>query len=192
MRFTLLLLSFFLICAMLKGQNIETKWYSEHKAKGVNIQNSFPKGGPYPGETTGNYNHSYLVFFTRVVNESEKSLELSVNFPADSFAIPNSPDTYMKIFLPPDTMALEKKVLLSYGFGELESLDQPSSFKRCVNPKEDYLFYAVAFFYQTKAEAWEQERGGNRAEFVLKGQELFFKMSPQIDLLPCGNIIFDK
>ena len=174
------------------GQKAGTKWYSETENDGIIIQNSFPKGGPYTGSTKKNYNHSYLVFFTRVLNETENPIELTMNFSADSIAIPNSPDTYMKLFLPSDTMTPEKRNLSSYGIKELKSLDKPSSFQKKLNPKEDCYFYVVAFFYQTRAGAWSQERGGNRAELVLKGQDLMYRMLPQVNSLFCGRIVFVK
>ncbi|MBT8191658.1 MAG: hypothetical protein KJO29_14600, partial [Bacteroidia bacterium] len=71
-------------------------------------------------------------------------------------------------------------------------IDQSTMFQRTINPKEDCLFYVVAIFYQTRADAFNQERGGNRAELVLDGQDLFYSMLPQIVALPCGQIIFDK
>lgn len=192
MRFTILLVFFLLICSFAKGQTIDTKWYSETVSNGVVIQNSFPKGGPYTGPIKKHYNYSYLVFFTRIFNETENPFELNVNFSADSIAIPNSPNTFIKLFLPPDTMTLDKQNLFSYGVTELESFDKSTRFQRIINPKEDCLFYVIAIFYQTTADAQNQQRGGNRAELVLKGQELFYRMSPQIDFLSCGHINFNN
>lgn len=192
MRVSLSVALFVLFCYCAKGQGIDTQWYSETKSHGLSIQNSFPKGGPYKGPITGQFNYSYLVFFTRVSNESEKPLELSLHFSADSIPIPHSPNTFMKLFLPPDTMTLNKRGLFSYGLTELASFDHPTSFQRKLDPQKDCLFYVVAIFYQTKAEDWSQERGGNRAELVVKGQDLFYNMPPQLDALPCGKIIFDK
>lgn len=175
------------------GQEIsKSKWYSETNNNGVIIQNSFPKGGPYTGPTKKNFNYTYLVFFTRVINKTTTPLELAINFSADSIAIPYSPDTFVKLFLPADTMTLDKQSLFSYGITELESFDKPTRFQRTISPNEDCLFYVVAIFYQTKANARDQQRGGNRAELVLKGQDLFYRMTPQIDSLPCGNIITEK
>ena len=54
------------------------------RANGIIIQNSFPKGGPYAGSINKNYNYSYLVFFTRLINETGTPLDLTVNFSADS------------------------------------------------------------------------------------------------------------
>ncbi len=130
-----------------------------------------------------------MVYFTRVINETEKPLELTVNFYADSIAIPNSPNTYVKLFLPPDTMTLDKQNSFSYGVADLESFDQSTRFQRTINPNEDCLFNVVAIFYQTKAGVWNPERGGNRAELILKGQDLYYRMPPQIDSLLCGHIV---
>lgn len=135
----------------------------------------------------------YLVCFTRVINETGQPLELDLHFSADPIAIPNSSDTYVKVFLPADTMTLDKRNLFSYGITELESLHQSTRFKRKLAPKESVLFYVVALFYQDRADAWSQQRGGNRAELMLKGKNaLYYRMLPQIDALPCGEVIFDE
>ena len=192
MRIIISIVSLLLISSFVYGQSINTDWYSETGSNGLIIQNSYPKGGPYPGRITEHFNYSYLVFFTRVINGTGNPLELSVHFSADSIGIPHSPNTFVKLFLPPDTMTLEKRSLFSYGVTELASFDQSTSFQRKLNPDEECLFYVVAIFYQTNAEAWNQERGGNRAELVVKGQDLFYNMPPQVNSLPCGHIIFKK
>ncbi|MEM7654848.1 MAG: hypothetical protein AAF399_01870 [Bacteroidota bacterium] len=125
------------------------------------------------------------------MNETRDSLELTVHFSADSIAIPDSPGTFMKVFLPPDTMTLDKRNVYSYGVTELESFDQSTRFQRTLPPNGDCLFNVVTIFYQTEAGEW-QARGGNRAEFMVSGQDLFYHMPPQIDSLLCGHIIFDK
>ncbi|NNM19249.1 MAG: hypothetical protein HKP24_11860 [Croceitalea sp.] len=181
-----------MFCYFVKGQGINTKWYSESVSNGIRIQNSFPKGGPYTAPTENNFNHSYLVFYTRIVNETVHSVELSVNFSADSIPIPNAPNTFVKLFLPSKTMTHDKHSAFSYGITALASFNEPTRFQRTINSKEECLLYVVAFFYQTKANVQHQTRGGNRAEFVLKGQDLIYSMHPQIDSLLCGGIIFNK
>lgn len=181
-----------MICSFVKGQSIGTKWYSESENNGVIIQNSFNRGGPYTGRTIKHFNYSHLVYFTRVINETEKSFELTINFSADSIAIPDSPDTFVKLFLPPDTMTLAKRNSFDFGVADLESLDQSTCFQRKLNPKEDCLFNVVAIFYQTRDGIQHQQRGGNRAEFILKGNDLYYRMSPQIDSLFCGQIVFSE
>ena len=188
MKFNITVLFFFSICSFVKGQLI----YSETASNGVIIQNSYPKGGPYKGPIKKYFNVSNLIFYTRVINETGNPLELTVHFSADSIAIPNSPNTFVRLFLSPDTMTLDKRNLSNYGVTtELESFDQSTRFQRKLNPNEDCLFNVVAIFYQTKAGEWN-ERGGNRAELVLKGQDFFYRMPPQIDSLHCGHIIFNK
>ena len=193
MRVIISVVFFLPLSTSVMGQEVsQTKWYSETTTNGIIIQSSLPKGGPYPGPTTKNFSYSYLVFFTRVINKTASPLELRINFSADSIAIPDSPDTYLKLFLPADTMTLDKQSLFSYGIKQLESLDNPTKFQRTISPNDECLFYVVAIFFQTKANIQHQSRGGNRAELVLKGQDLFYRMLPQIDFLPCGHIISKK
>jgi hypothetical protein len=190
MRSILFTFCFLPFCTHASGQGIsKTKWYSETNTNGIVIQNSFPKGGPYTGPTEKNFNYSHLVFFTRVVNETVTPFELTINLSADSIAIPHSPDTFVKLFLPSDTMTLDKQSLFNYGVKYLKSLDKPTMFQRTIKPKEECLFYIVAIFYQTIATPENRDRGGNRAELIMKRQDLFYRMTPTIDSLLCGQII---
>lgn len=109
MRCATTVLFILLIYPFVKGQ----KMYRETTSNGVIIQNRFPKGGRYTGPIKKYFNVSNLVFFTRFINETGYPLELAVNFSADSIAIPNSPGTFVKLFLPTDTMTLEKLNLAS-------------------------------------------------------------------------------
>ena len=172
------------------GQWIDNKWYSETTTDGVTIQNSYPKGGLYDGPVENKFNGSYLVFYTRVINGTDDPLAFTLNFSSDSIPIPNSSDTFVKLLLPSETKTLEKQNLPSYGITELQLSNRPTSFKRNLNPNEDCLFYVVASFYQTKAGEWSQQRGGNRAELISKGKDLFYSMPPQIASLRCGHITF--
>jgi hypothetical protein len=180
----------FIAIGVVKGQGFsETHWYSENVSDGVIIQNSLPKGGPYSGPVKRHFHYSYLVFFYRVVNENPTSIELTIDFTADSIPIPESPDTFMKLFLPADTMTLARQFSYSYGIKTLASLEEPTRFQRIIPPNGECLFYVVAVFYQTKPEARNQPRGGNRAEFFLRGRNLFYRMYPQVDDLLCGHIV---
>ena len=181
------------VTAQSTSSNIE--WPSASTSNGITIQNSFPKGGPYKGSAGKNFNYSHLVFFTRVINETADPFEITIDFPADSIAIPGSPDTFVKLILPADTMTLSKHSVFNYGITNFDSFidnKKPTRFQRTIKPKEECLFYAVAVFYQTKPTEQFRQRGGNRAELVLKGQDLFYRMPPQIDSLPCGHIITEK
>ncbi|NNE25856.1 MAG: hypothetical protein HKN09_03350 [Saprospiraceae bacterium] len=188
MRKSFPVLLFIILRFCLNGQETDTNWYSTYEHNGISIQNSYPKGGPYPAPVTQHYNYSYLVFFSRIINATEKPFEIALNFSADSVAIPQSPDTFMKLFLPPDTMTLEKQDLFSYGITKLASLDKPTSFSRILKPEEECLFYVVAIFYQTTPSPWHNNRGGNRAELVLEGNDLYYNIPPQINSIYCGQI----
>ena len=193
MGYTCSLALVYSFCTFAVGQVIpKPNWYSESTSNGIVIQNSYPKGGLYTGPIKKNFNYTHLVFFTRVFNATPKPLALSINFSADSMAIPDVPQTYVKLFLPADTMTLDKQSLFDFGVKDLESFEKPTWFQRVINPGDEVLFYVVAIFYQLSATANNEQRGGNRAEFVLKGQKLFFNMLPQIDSLPCGQIISSR
>ena len=174
---------------MAQAASNKTEWYSESKSNGIIIQNSLPRGGPYKGPVKRNFNYSHLVFFTRIVNERNVSVDLQVSFSADSIPIPHSPDTFVKLFLPSEIMTPDKKNLFDYGISHRKSFDESTSFHRILKSKEECFFTVEAIAYQTVASADFHVRGGNRAEFILDGKDLYFRMPPQIEWLLCGRII---
>jgi len=158
--------------------------YTDSTGIVVTIQNSFPKGGLRYTDPTGK-DFVYVIFWTRVINETASPLELTINFPADSFALPSSSYTYFKLFLPPDTMTLDKEPLFNYGL-DLEpfldkSINKPSKLQRTINPIDSCLFYVVAISNYGVD-------GVIRAEFSLEGQDVFYR----IDTIEfkCGQIVF--
>ncbi len=199
MRLIIFVVFFLSFCTFVAAQRIsKTEWYSEAATNGVIIQNSFPKGGPYL-ESTGKVSEpSFLIFFTRVINKTSTPLELTINFPADSFATGEGKNFHLKLFLPPDTMTLDKESWYNYGVTGLESFlnfNKPTILQKTIKPNEEFLFHIGTVFYPARGAeraGYQGLRGGNRAELVLKGQDLFYRMIPQIDSLPCGHIIFRK
>jgi hypothetical protein len=162
--------------------------YRTTESNGVLIQNSFPKGGPYrdpPEEQFG-----YRVFWTRIVNENDTPIELLVRFSADSIA---TPELYLKLFLPPDSMSLDKVMLYSYGVAAESflktGLHKSTQRQKTIEPKGEYLFYIIALATRMYGPA--------RAELVLNDGKLFYSIkgiSPDLDavLIPCGHIILQK
>lgn len=114
-------------------------------------------------------------------------MEISLELSSKAHPIPKSPHTFVRLFLPPDTMTLEKQPLFSYGITELKSLPDSTSLLRRIPPKGACLFYVFSLFYQTESDHWLEKRGGNRAELVVKGNELFYKLLPQVNELPIGR-----
>lgn len=90
---------------------IYTKYkYTDSKGASVIIENSFPKGGMrYTGPKGEEY--VYAVFWTRIINETANPLELKIDFPVDSYEIPDFPGKYYKILIPSDTMTIENAIV---------------------------------------------------------------------------------
>ena len=168
--------------------------YTDTAGKIVTVHNSLPKGVTRYTDATGK-TYNCLMFWTRVINESATPLQLSITFPADPFTIFPSPDEHIRIFLPPDTMTVDKIPLYNYGLTNLQSsldagFDKPSMLQKTINSKEEYLFYIPVLIYGTR------ERSSARVALVLKGQDLFYRisMAPDVDsaLIPCGQLVFKK
>ena len=176
------------ICSTAIGQSFDTEsTYTDSTGRSVIIQNSYPKGGEYR-DSTGNIirntkDFAYVIFWTRVVNESATPLELSIHFPAD-FPPPYS---YLKLFLPPDTMKIDKKSLYNYGVTGLAGFGKPTKLQKTINPKEEYYFYIAAVSFKA---------GGTvRAGLTIKEHGLFYNIrgiTPELDsvFIPCGRITF--
>jgi hypothetical protein len=166
------------------GTYIDTE-YRHTDSAGINVivQNSVRKGGKYTDPTGKDF--FSVIYWYRVINETSTPLKLTVSFPTDSFATLPSADSYLKVFLPPDTMTVYKEGLYAYGATGLESflntgLNKPTMLKRTINPKGACLFYIGGLYYQASAPA--------RAELVLKGQNFFYRIGG-IEI-PCGKIVF--
>lgn len=178
------------ICLTALGQTFDTESkYTDATGKSVIIQNSLPKGGAYL-DSAGNIirntkNFAYVIFWTRVINETATPLELTINFPADF----PSPYSYLKLFLPPDTMTIDKESLYNYGVTGLTGFNKPTKLQRTINPKEECSFYIAAVSFRA---------GGTvRAGLILKEHDLFYSIrgiAPELDsvLIPCGQIVFKK
>jgi hypothetical protein len=166
--------------------------FTDSTGKGVVIQNSYPKGGMGYTDPTGNQ-LNYVIFWTRIINETANSLELTINFPADSIAVLPSP--YAHLFLPPDTMKVEKEELFDYGLTGLKSFldtsrSKPTKLKRRFGPGRECLFYVGVLL-----KGGGSSNGPARAGLVTKKQKLFYSirgLDPKLDsvLLPCGQIVF--
>jgi len=161
--------------------------YTYSNGDAVIIQNSGPRGGMNFTDSRG-IKFGYRVFCTRVINEAATPLELTITFPADSFALP-SPDSYMKVFLLPDTMTHDKDASPDYDAKIKAAYDAVVNtlpkLQRTINPKEAYLFQIVVLRHYKGSVT---PRGG----FALKGQNLFYRIGPEFDsaLIPCGKVVF--
>ncbi len=189
LSFTLFAISFSSIGQAVpnKSNSIYTEATYSIAGKEVHIQNSLPKGGGRYTDRTGR-TFSYVIFWYRIVNKSNKPLKLNILFPSDSLTFLPSPDSYVKISMPLDTMTIEKESMFDYGVTNLKSsLDknffEPSKWVKTIKPKEENLFYIAMLFYDA--------RGSARTELVLKEQNLFYNIKVGSDqvIIPCGQIV---
>lgn len=174
--------------AIAKKKWIDTEErFTDSLGRVVSIYNSYPRGGGYQHS---NQQDGYRIFWTSIVNESATPLKLTVAFPVDSFPTFTSPTAYIKALVPPNTMSMEKLEQFDFGVTNIKSLldhgfKKPSTLQVTVNPNEEYFYHTLFLFHESE--------GRTRSALVLKGQELFYRISidsyPPL-LIPCGRIEF--
>lgn len=159
--------------------------YTDSKGERLIIQNSLPKGGIRYTDPKGEV-YGFAVFWTRIINETANPLELKIDFPVDSYEIPDLPGKYYKTLIPSDSMTMEKMPLFNYGLTDLKpffdkNIHKPSSLKRIINPKESSGFYVI-----TLRLIGGDKYGVLRTGLSLKGQTLFYKIRDKE--IQCGSI----
>lgn len=156
----------------------------------VRIQNSYPKGGAVYTDPAGK-KYSYVIFWFRLFNESGSPATLTMQFPPEPYAIFPSPESHIRLFLPPAPMSADKIPLLDYGLTNISTLldaglGKPRLWQRTIPAKGETIFYVQVLFHQVS--------GSTRAALVLQGESLFLKINihPVLkdELLPCGKLIF--
>ncbi len=167
---------------------IDTKYeYADSIGKSLIIQNSLPKSGIHYTDPTGK-GYFYAVFWTRIVNETDNSCELTIGFPAESSELPSAPGVYYRLFFPPDTMTIDKEPLYDYGLAGLKSfldnsLSKQSSLKRNIGSKKSSAFYIITLFNKGLG-------GPLRTGFTIKDQNVFYRINKTE--IHCGKITLQK
>ena len=163
------------------------KKYIDSSGLNITIQNSFPKGGPFYSNIGTQF--GCVVFWSRFINESAKPVELTINFPADSFLVFNSSDAYLKLLLPTDSMSLEKVELYNYGATGLQTFLEKNFHKatglhQIIQPGDDFIFYTTALSYK--------EGGVVRSGFEIVNHDVIYSISitPHFEnfKVNCGKI----
>lgn len=168
--------------------------YTDPEGKRILFQNGYSRGGRNYIDPKGNA-CAYVMFWTRVINETDTPLEMDINCPVQTHEISNFPGKYFKILVPPDTMTLEK--IRDLNLTAMESffnrtIDKPTLVKRTIHPNESSGFY-FAMLIMT-----QETTGMTRTEMCLRGQDLIYsikrysttKPSTLIDEIEfkCGSI----
>mgnify|MGYP000046704004 CR=1 FL=1 len=167
--------------------------YTDSTGKGIIIQNSYPKGGPI-NTPAGRYGHA--VFWSRIMNKTDTTLELNLNFPADSIVVESATNTHFKLLVPPDTMTPDKVSTFGFGLEYIETFVaknfyKPSQFQRAIKPNKDAMFYVILLSHLAPT-----DKGVIRTGLFLEGQDLFYKLedldSRSDKFVPSGSISFKK
>ena len=133
------------------SQFIDTKYeYSDSLGNNLIIENSLPKGGLKYTAPNGK-DYVYAIFWTRIINETTKAVDFTIDFPSDSIELPSSADNYFRVFLPTETMTSDMESLFNYGLKDLESLLDKELYKspflqQTINPDDSNTFYVVTLF----------------------------------------------
>ena len=170
-------------------KNIYSKYeYTNSEGGSITIENSLPKGGMKYTDVKGEI-YNYVVFWTRIMNQTDNTLELNINFPLNSYEVPSLPGKYYEILIPSDTMTIEKSPLHLYGLTNFETflnnnIHKESNLKRTINSKESTGFYAVMLCLS------EGAHGTMRTELNLEEENLFYKV--KVDGSNTNNKSSDK
>ena len=154
-------------------KNVYTKYkYTNSDNGSIIVENSLPKGGMKYTDVKGEI-YNYVVFWTRIINETDKTLELNIKFPLNSYEVPSLPGKYYEILIPSDTMIIEKSPLYLYGLTNFESfinnnIHKESTLKRTIKTNESTGFYVVMLCLS------EGAHGTMRTELNLKQGNLFY------------------
>jgi len=160
--------------------------YTYSKGNSVAFTHSFPRGGGVVHKDGKKY--PYIVFWTRVYNQSDTPVELKVQFPEVAFF--KSPESYVHIVLPKEKMTLDKVQVFDYGLTDLQAILNDESkrlgvLQKRIQPDEDYIFYTAVFIHMERS-------GSARAKFEWKDHDLFYKISMGSDtaMIPSGSLYF--
>ncbi|MEN7548159.1 hypothetical protein AAG747_09575 [Rapidithrix thailandica] len=162
---------------------IDTKYvYADSDGNEVTVVNSLPKGGLRYSAPSG-IEYVYAVFWTRITNETDSPLELTMDFSEESYQLPSSPDRLFKLFIPTDTMTTDKETLFNYGLDLKKYLDnqyhKQTDFKRTITPKGVNGFYVIILFNKGVD-------GTIRTGLSLKGQKILYRVNDKE--IECGYI----
>jgi hypothetical protein len=155
---------------------LHTKYeYTDSTGKRLIIQNSLSKGGMRYTDANGKV-YVYVVFWSRIINETDTTLEFKIDFPLNSYELPSLRGKYFNISIAPDTMTLDREHLFDHGLTDIKSLldrsiHKPSSLKRSINPKGSTGFYVVLLSPVGSA------NGTIRTGLSLKGEDLFYRIN---------------
>jgi hypothetical protein len=166
--------------------------YTDSDSRRLIIQNSYPRGELYTGPDGQQY--TKVIFWTRIINETNNALKLAIDFSGDAYEIPGSVESsvvrYYKLIILPDTLTRDKESLHNYGLNfDPTDFGKPSSLNRTVHPNDSSGFFVIKLYKISEEDRAIVKRGGSgvsRAGFSIKGQDVFWTLNGKAFL--CGKI----
>lgn len=163
-------------------KNVDTKFaYVDTDGQELIIENSYPRGGLKYTDPLGE-DYVYAVFWTRITNETNNPFELKMEFLEDSYELLSSPGRIFKLFIPSDTVTVEKEQLFNYGLDLEKYLDEnfrkQANLERTISPKGSSGFYVVTLFNQGV-------NGTLRTGLKIKGAKLSYQVNDKT--IDCGE-----
>jgi hypothetical protein len=154
--------------------------YADAMGKQVIFTNSLPRGTTYNAPDGKHYFR--WIFWSGITNETDKPLEIDMNFPAAFYEVPGATGNRYKILVPPDTMSVDKEQLYNYGMTGLTAfldtaINKPSTLMRTILPNQSTGFYIVLLSLSTDVATGFTMRTGLR----VKGQNLVYTISRYAD-----------
>ena len=168
-------------------KNVDTKFvYVDSNGQKLIIENSYPRGGQKYTTPMGE-EYVYAVFWTRIINNTSESVELTMEFIEESYQLPSSPSRIFKLLIPSDTLTIEKKNLTNYGLDLKKHLDSylhtRNKFRRAIRPNDSSGFYVVTLFNQGV-------NGTLRSGLKISEGKLLYQVNDKT--IDCGEINLKK
>lgn len=159
--------------------------YTKGAHKNIRIENSYPRGGL--GYTDAqNTSYGYVVFWSRVTNDSPQDLTLNIDFLATPYSIPTASGVYFNCYIPQKEMRPDNAQSQDYGLDVKHFLDTYSGtathFHKVICAGESAAFYTVLLSNQGV-------QGVIRTGFALDQEALVYKINGHP--IYCGNLKAD-
>ena len=116
----------------------------------LTIENSLPRGGLTYTAPNGK-EYVYALFWTRIINETEDTLRLSLHLPMGVSNLPGPSLVGFRVLLPSESFDTKKVEQFNYGISDIDAtldrlIDQEPSMQRVIAPNMEISFFAVTLF----------------------------------------------
>ena len=172
--------------------------YRDAGGNGIIIQNGYPRGGGYQDTQgvirsyeSGGTRYGFGILWSRIINQSDSPIEVSITLPADSISFRDSPGGHCRVYLPPNKMTIENLSDYSYGINGVTAFlnshfEGQTHLEKVIDQDEEHMFYVVLLSHFPDGGG-----GGIRTGFSLDQDKLFYEVtagSLGVQAFPSGYI----